>query len=150
MLCLRRLGLLRSFTQIHPARKCQRNSALQLGPFPSLIPCEQGFANDVPVHLLTPSFLIKTSFSATQLWHQAYTALSCIQTTALFCVSQLPFTEGFISSYPQTTFLGKDILFPESWRWWAAAMMLCVHLWWTDFPLLLEEGISFHRCTNDV
>lgn len=97
-----------------------------------------------------PSFLIKTSSSATQLWHHAYAALSRIQTTALFCVSQLPFTEGFISSYPQTTFLGKDVLFPESWRWWVVAMMLCVHLWWTDFPLLLEEGISFHRCTNDV
>lgn len=57
LLSPQRLGLLRSLAQTHPARKCQRNHALQLCPFPSLTPRERGFANDVHVHLLTPLIL---------------------------------------------------------------------------------------------
>lgn len=127
VLSLQRLGLLRSSAQIHPAKNAREmlpcaSKSLHFSHSAQRLHVREDLQMMYTYTCWHSSFLIETSSPATQLWHSAYAALSGIQTTAIFSVSQLPFTECSSTLMPAENVSGEGGTFPR-----ARMVMNCHH-----------------------
>lgn len=122
---------------------------------PSLLPPVQGLHMRKDLQMMFTSstshflFLIETS-SACHFWHSACAAFFSIQTTAIFSVSQLPSTEGSSILIPAEKNYLERMHFSQSPDGDGLYHDDFCSSTLVDFPFLLEEKISFCKCTNDV